>query len=196
MSVNVDEIFENIIAEKKITVREFKHYHFGDKKKMKMMFIKAFKMVDKTFKDFYYLPEYDKVVDWLNDNKSKGLLLAGNVGRGKSVILNGVIPIIYKAVYNVELKPEIAKKITEVKTTRYSCVIDDIGTEEIIKDYGNRIDPVEYLISDCEDNARLLILSTNLNDANLKKRYGVRVVDRINRLCRLIIFQGKSFRKP
>ena len=34
-----------------------------------------------------WLKEYDEIVDWLTDNKGRGLLVYGNCGRGKTLIL-------------------------------------------------------------------------------------------------------------
>ncbi len=41
-----------------------------------------------------WLPEYDAVAGWLSDNGGKGLLLQGNIGRGKSLLLKYILPLI------------------------------------------------------------------------------------------------------
>ena len=47
-------------------------------------------------RDYNWLPEYDKIAEWLTDNKHKGLLLFGGNGLGKTVICTQVIPYILK----------------------------------------------------------------------------------------------------
>lgn len=41
-----------------------------------------------------YLPEYDLIAEWLGNNKSKGLICMGNLGRGKTVICTKIIPVL------------------------------------------------------------------------------------------------------
>ena len=48
-----------------------------------------------------WLPEYDIIVEWLTDNKGRGLLAYGNVGRGKTIILGKVIPTIIHYYYHL-----------------------------------------------------------------------------------------------
>ena len=190
------KILDELIEKAGINVRDFKRYRFNDLKKMRNLFIAIFKKVDKTFSEYKHLPEYEEVIEWLNDNKGKGLLLTGNVGRGKSVILNGIIPVIFNGVHKKILKPLSARNLDDVKKNKlWAYCIDDIGTDEIINDYGSKIDPVEFLISDAEDHAKLLIMSSNLTRDMIKERYGLRTLDRINRLCKVIPFTGKSMRK-
>ena len=35
--------------------------------------------------DYTWLPEYDQIIDWMSDNKGKGLILIGKKGLGKTV---------------------------------------------------------------------------------------------------------------
>ena len=179
-----------------IKVRDYKRYSFGSIEECTALFCEAFRLVDKTFTKYKHLPEYDEVIKWLSDTEGKGLFLIGNCGRGKSVILTGVIPLIFNAKKGKILKPIPARKlhtITEYKTP--FIVVDDIGTEEIINDYGTKIDAVENAIFEAEDHLKLLLLTSNLDANAIKERYGERIYDRIKRLCLVVFMKGKSLRK-
>ena len=179
-----------------IKVRDYKRYSFGNIEECTALFCEAFRLVDKTFTKYKHLPEYDEVIKWLSDTEGKGLFLIGNCGRGKSVILTGVIPLIFNAKKGKILKPIPARKlhtITEYKTP--FIVVDDIGTEEIVNDYGTKIDAVENAIFEAEDDLKLLLLTSNLDASSIKERYGDRIYDRIRRLCKVVFMKGDSLRK-
>ena len=179
-----------------IKVREYKRYSFGSISECKELFIKAFKLVDKTIKEYKHLDEYNHVISWLSDTEGKGLFMIGNCGRGKSVIITGVLPLIFNAKLGKILKPISARNlhtITEYKTP--FIVVDDIGTEEIVNDYGTKIDAVENAIFEAEDDLKLLLLTSNLDASAIKERYGDRIYDRIKRLCKVVFMKGDSLRK-
>ena len=185
---------KDILKGSGITVRKFDSYNFGDKDKMKAVFIESFKLVDKTFPQYQHLPEYTQIIEWLNNTEGKGLFMTGSFGRGKSTILYGVIPLIFRACYDKVLKPIAARDLHKADLG-WAISIDDIGQEEIVNDFGTKIDAVEYAISHCEDNMKLLVMSANLNSQQLEERYGGRILDRINRLCKVVEFKGKSLRQ-
>jgi len=179
-----------------IKVRDYKRYSFGTHDECMKLFKEAFMLVDKTVTEYKHLPEYDEVIKWLSDTEGKGLFLLGNCGRGKSIILTGVIPLIFNAKIGKILKPISARKlhtVTEYKTP--FIVIDDIGTEEIVNDYGTKIDAVEDAIFEAEDDLKLLLLTSNLDASSIKERYGERIYDRIRRLCKVVFMRGDSLRK-
>ena len=182
---------EDILAQTKITVREYKTFKYkGD---AAQLFKKSFLMVDKTIKTYHHLPEYDHVIDWIADSKGKGLLLTGSLGRGKSVILNGVIPLIFRAIHNKVLKPVPARSY-RFEEGRWGYCIDDIGQEGVVNDYGTKLYSVADMISDAEDQMKLVVLSSNLTKSQLSDKYGDRIVDRLSRLCKTVVFNGNSFR--
>ena len=171
-----------------IKVRDYKRYSFGSVSECKALFIEAFKLVDKTITEYKHLDEYNHVISWLSDTEGKGLFMIGNCGRGKSVILTGVLPLIFNAIPARKLHT-----VTEYKTP--FIVVDDIGTEEIINDYGTKIDAVENAIFEAEDDLKLLLLTSNLDAKAIKERYGERIYDRIKRLCKVVFMKGESLRK-
>tara|TARA_R110002096_G_scaffold301212_1_gene496108 strand:- start:1185 stop:1763 length:579 start_codon:yes stop_codon:yes gene_type:complete len=179
-----------------IKVRDYQRYSFGSIEECTALFCEAFQLVDKTVKGYKHLPEYDTIIHWLSDTQGKGLFLIGNCGRGKSIIVTGVLPLIFNAKKGKILKPIAARKLHKI--TEYPSpfiVIDDIGTEEIVNDYGTKIDAVENAIFEAEDDLKLLLLTSNLDASAIKERYGERIYDRIKRLCLVVFMKGQSLRK-
>lgn len=173
-------------------------FSFGDYNQCKLLFTTAMLATDKTIKKLVWIPEYDEIVNWMVNNRGKGLALVGSNGRGKSIFLCRVLPFLFRIKDKV-LKPKLAITLksedVEILETKWAIVLDDIGQEQIINDFGTKIDAVEKLISICEAEMRPLFISTNLTYSQLQKRYGSRITDRINRLCKIVEFSGKSFRK-
>lgn len=171
----------------------------GDKKKCKEVFIEIFKNTDKTITTFKYLPEYDLVIDWLTEEKEKGLFLYGSQGRGKSRILNSVIPVIFM-MHNIRFRPfssiDLIKN-TEILDTleeRKVIAVDDIGKEATVNHYGNKYEAFINLIYFCESSNKMFLGTTNMNYKMLNERYGFGTVDRISGLCKIVEFIGDSLR--
>ena len=70
-----------------------------------------------------FLPEYEKVIEWLTDNKSKGLIMGGANGRGKSLIGEYVIPSILRhvigKVVNCYQSIDINENLEFIMTKKY-----------------------------------------------------------------------------
>lgn len=144
-----------------------------------------------------WLDEYDQVAEWLEDNKGLGLFCAGNCGRGKSVICQKVLPVIFKywhrKVVNTVTAVDLNKRFDEI--SQYKLIsIDDIGTEAGAVVYGETHDYIQELIDIAERKQKLLIVTTNLNIKEIGKRYGDRTVDRLRALTKCVIFEGESLR--
>ena len=174
--------------------KKFNRFKLGEKEEIKDMFIKAFKFYDKTIDVYEHLPTYDLIIDWLCDNKGRGLMLMGKCGLGKSTILNYVIPAIFRTKTNKVLRSIPAKEIGAIeKNDSLFIIIDDLGTESIKNDYGTKIDGVCDAISYAEDASKTLLITTNLDGDALKLRYDKRTIDRL-RKCKVVVIKGKSFR--
>ena len=174
--------------------KKFNRFKLGEKEEIKDMFIKAFKHYDRTIDVYEHLPTYDLIIDWLCDNKGRGLMLMGKCGLGKSTILNYVIPAIFRTKTNKVLRSIPAKEIGSIeKNDSLFIIIDDLGTESIKNDYGTKIDGVSDAISYAEDASKTLLITTNLDGDALKLRYDKRTVDRL-RKCKVVVIKGKSFR--
>ena len=148
---------------------------------------------------FEWLPEYAKVGLWLEDNNGKGLLLAGNCGRGKTIIGTILIPFIFhkfhRKIINVYDYKNVCDLYEEARTKKL-IVIDELGKEPEVRNlYGNIVSPAEELIDNAEKKNNIIILTTNLGKELLTKRYGTRIVDRMGSLTTSIVFKGESKRK-
>nr|DAQ80667.1 MAG TPA: replicative helicase [Caudoviricetes sp.] len=141
---------------------------------------------------------YRPIVDWMTDNKGKGLLMFGGCGLGKSVIGMYILPLlikdVHKKVVNIFSAQELNKKIDEILKL-HIIYIDDVGTEDNLNSYGNKRMPFAELCDDAEKNGKLLILTTNLSIDELTERYGDRVVDRLIATTKAVPFTGDSLRK-
>ncbi|MGL5895280.1 MAG: hypothetical protein ACRCZM_11820 [Bacteroidales bacterium] len=145
-----------------------------------------------------WLPEYEAVAKWIGNTEGKGITMSGTYGRGKSVIAAYVIPAIFNAkhrlVVNVYSAVEMNAKMDEIKNRAY-VVLDDIGTEMPSNNYGSKVDPLAEILDNAEKKAKTVIVTTNLNRAQLTARYGERVVDRLLGLTKVVVFRGDSLRK-
>ena len=141
---------------------------------------------------------YRPIVDWMTDNKGKGLLMFGGCGLGKSVIGMYILPLlikdVHKKVVNIFSAQELNKKIDEILKL-HIIYIDDIGTEDNLNSYGNKRMPFAELCDAAEKKGKLLILTTNLSIDELTQRYGNRVVDRLIASTKAVPFTGDSLRK-
>lgn len=146
--------------------------------------------------DYEWLPEYDGLVSWLADNKNKGLLCVGDFGRGKSLFCENILTAMFDAWgwrYISVSAYEIARKVDEIKTHDV-VIIDDIGVEGEAVIYGEHRYIFNEIVDYAEKNGVLLILTSNLSNDELTRKYGIRTVDRMRKITEAIVFQGKSLR--
>lgn len=161
---------------------------------------------------YRHLPEYVGIIDWMTSTEGRGLLLYGDCGRGKSIILTGVVPVLLAmkermtvAIHADELsKPyDLALRTAgyDVHTTNLDYltrtaypIIDELGVEPLVNDYGEKYEGFNRVINAAERYLRPLFISTNLTREQLLRRYGERTFDRLTRLCRPVKFEGESLR--
>ena len=148
-------------------------------------------------KEFAYKQEYDEVADWLSDNKRRGLLLYGNCGQGKTLLSRFVLPAILLKycgkVVNYYDMTQVNHKIDEV-LSKHILSIDDVGTESLSVQYGNKRNAFDEIMDSVEKKGKLIIVTTNLTSEELSEKYGERVMDRIISTTRRILFTGESLR--
>ncbi len=157
------------------------------------------------------------IARWMETRGEKSkrwLLLAGNMGTGKSVFLRAICSVIGTnmnaatgfgwATPEVWTALRLSKESSEEReklANRAVMVIDDIGTEpRTMKDYGTETAPFAELVLQAYERAQtsdlpILIMATNLNASELSQRYGDRVIDRLREMCEFVTFTGESFRK-
>lgn len=144
------------------------------------------------------VPQYAEVADWLYCNDGKGLLIYGNCGLGKSLLISKILPACCAAIHAIILGKcysayDLARpEVLNVVRCRRVVVLDDIGTES----WGNFHEPaVPIVVDGLEKNDGLLVATTNLTGEQMYDRYGERVVDRIAKLCKIVHLEGTSFRE-
>jgi len=142
--------------------------------------------------------EYDEVAEWLTNNEGRGLFLWGDCGLGKSLLGRYIIPAILlkysRKVVNVYNVNEMNDKIDEILLQQLIS-LDDIGTEEIINNYGNKRLAFAEVMDAVEKQGKLVIISTNLDKETLIEKYGFRVFDRVISTTKRVKFEGESLRK-
>ena len=198
MQISINQAISELRRNKVETQRSTYELKFGSKENCRKMFEEAFRAVDLSVENYTHLPEYDYVIDWMTDTKGKGLFLTGDCGRGKSIILTGVIPALMFQLFNKVLNNYGAFEIVEKSSMiskQWAISIDDVGIEPTIKDYGENIEGFNIIVDAAEARIAPLFISTNLNSSEILARYGERTFDRIFRLCKVVKFTGESLRK-
>lgn len=148
-------------------------------------------------KELKWLPEYDEVADWLTDNKGRGLFLYGNCGRGKSLMVRYVLPAIllkyFNKIVNVYDMRELNVELDNALEKRI-LALDDVGVEEVVNVYGNKRLAFAEVMDAAEKDGKLVIVSSNLQEDDLRTQYGFRVVDRVRACTRRVLCVGESLR--
>lgn len=133
-------------------------------------------------------------------DKGRGLLLVGEAGCGKTALLTAMRKCMdydgYHWYYCKEQQDVIALRPNDSEALNDTVFVDDIGAEEIVKEYGNTVDIVGDFIQryHYRGNGRFLA-TTNLNSNQINERYGGRILDRLLEMCVVMKFNGKSKRE-
>jgi DNA replication protein DnaC len=149
-----------------------------------------------------WLPAYDQVVEWLTDNKGRGLLCIGTSGLGKTLGCEKILPIILGSNIKTVTADSLYDHIDELLKER--CVIvDDLGKEPL-KRYGQPDTSFFKLCDAAERRGILLIITTNLSTnrvrnnplytSSIEERYGRDVISRLRATVKVVEFKGKDMR--
>ena len=157
----------------------------------------------------------EALADALTAEKPKqGIMLAGNVGNGKTTLIQALKATIKIAKMQgwfendaqtglrITDARDIAKLVAinpqEFDAIRRTALlaIDDMGKEPAeVLDYGNAYNPVIELM-ECRYNEQLFtIISTNLTPKQVREKYGNRIADRFNEMMNVIAFVHDTYRK-
>lgn len=141
---------------------------------------------------------YRPIVDWMQDNEGKGLLMTGSCGLGKSLIGIRILPCLIKQVHHKILSCCDAKdmNVRADELLHYHLLsLDDVGNEGMANSYGNKRMVFPELVDEAEKKGHLLVISSNLTVAELQQKYGDRTVDRLRAITKFVPFTGHSLRK-
>lgn len=196
MIQNIDEIVKKFSEIGVHLERKSTPYSFGTLEECKKYLKTCIIRLDGTITEdqFVWLPQYDKIALWMSDTKGKGLFLRGGNGLGKSTIIYSVMPVLFNLKHNVFIKPYLAHEINDDEDIMRQAVfcIDDVGTEAIKVDYGEKKNVFAEIVDDAEQHRKMLLLNSNLRSNELAERYGQRIVDRILQNCYCIDFVLKD----
>lgn len=140
---------------------------------------------------FHRHPSLSSIVDWLKDNKGKGLFLYGACSQGKTILARYILPAIFSdklhKIVNYYPMVEANRQPDEVKSHKIIS-LDDVGTEEMFTEYGNKRHSFNEIIDAVEQQDKLAIITTNYSYDDIEQRYGTRTLERILATCIPVCF--------
>ncbi len=147
---------------------------------------------------YYYLIGNEKK---FQGNLRKGILLIGNYGTGKTLILSAFCKI-YSLLLNRTVLIAKAKELPGLISDKgiYSyqdkiIMIDDIGKEQKqVNSYGTISKPVTDLIDLRYSRGALTFATANNTLEDFKPHYGEMTTDRMKEMFNILVLSGKSRR--
>ena len=169
-------------------------------------------LIQKHFRNYQF--DYGlltKLIQIVEEGK-KGIMLAGGIGSGKTTLMRLLqfyyisTDYTFDIVSSMQIMRDFATKgydgldryinnttlnsyNVEVQNPRTIC-IDDVGIEIEVENYGNRLNPVEYILLERYElyqrcNIRTHI-TTNYNKQHIKDRYSNRLISRIREMFQYV----------
>ena len=155
-----------------------------------------------------------KAAKWLTGGSPRaGLFMYGTTGNGKTTLANAIRQLIslmfenasyderkgVRAISALQLadfaKAEKSETFYAIKKAEL-LHIDDVGCEPIsVKVWGNEISPIVETLYYRYDNCLFTIITSNLEEEEIVKRYGERIADRFLEMFDLLPFENRSYRK-
>lgn len=145
--------------------------------------------------------EFNKAVSAIQAmfSSGRGLLVTGDAGCGKTQLMSAIRDWLNSGTLNWMY----CKEPKDINYMRYdddaikgNVFVDDIGCEEIIREYGNIIDVVgDYIQRYHYRGTGRFIATTNLNSQQINERYGARCLDRLLEMCVVLKLNGKTKRE-
>ena len=210
----------NSVLETYVVHKGFKVYNFQKcleylENQGKATYSSSFKISEMDHPTIYklliYMIQYEKTALNLKIELSKGILLSGAIGCGKTSLMNLVRPFAYHSFeYKIKTCREVSfefakngfeaincytlKQANQSRLTGY-C-FDDLGAEQQIKHFGNDCNVMaEVLISRYEqfvENKSVTHITTNLSASEIENNYGNRLRSRMRQMFNLITFDSRT----
>lgn len=159
----------------------------------------------------YILKKVKNIVEWLCDISATkpNLLIFGNAGSGKTTMTKAMQEVFYISQYGGKTRVISAKDIGDIYRYRNEkeswnrintdltsiLFVDDFGMEEdVVRQYGDKAQPMAMLIHNRYERKLPTIITTNLTSEEMAKKYDDRIMDRLNGYARLS-YSHISFRR-
>lgn len=129
-----------------------------------------------------------------------GLFITGNAGCGKTQLMKAVMGY-YNSSRTRFLYVKEPKVLGWMKDNPEfyldaNVYVDDIGCEEVVREYGNTTDVVGDFVQIYHLRGQKKFFgTTNLDSTALNQRYGTRVLDRLMDMCVVLKMNGESKRE-
>lgn len=161
-----------------------------------------------------WLPGYDMVVSWLQDNHRRGLLCFGTPGTGKSLLCAHVLPniigiqdTVVVTAQEMTLYDNKAREWRVDQLLRKRCVvIDGLAPEHAVaKNYSTTRRPFFELCDAALQRGILLVITTSLYTvptrdprylSSIEEAFGDDVLNRLRSVTHTALFDGKPMWKP
>ena len=149
----------------------------------------------------------------VNASPRHSLLLAGRYGNGKTTFLRALQSLVnafdlrdpmtgkrmrmplYNAVALTEMHRTSVAEWHNVARAPL-LAIDDLGTEpREVMEFGNMTAPMRDLLEIRYDRSLPTLISTNMTPADITKRYGDRIGDRMREVMEVVRFRNGSYRR-
>ena len=134
-------------------------------------------------------------------NLNAGLIFAGKIGCGKTVLMSSFLKITDEytrrrtTISHAKQLPGLFKKNGMEYYEKRPMFVDDLGKEEAeIKDFGTIIRPWIDLFSLRYDQGARTYATTNFNHKDLEKIYGEFICSRMFEIMTLVVIPGESRR--
>jgi len=150
---------------------------------------------------------YDSMAKYLTETKldcrKKGLLLFGNPGTGKSFAVKVIAAFRKIHLYTCD---ELEEKHAESKEAFWQIIkepkdiiIDDLGTESEVNDFGNKFELFEKAINErhrlFERYGTRTLITANMSGEAIKERYSERIYSRLHEMCECVNATGEDLRR-
>lgn len=135
-------------------------------------------------------------------NVHAGIILAGKIGCGKTLLMNSYIEIANKYCgkiiesYQADGLVEYIKKNSLNNLEARPLFIDELGREPgEIKDFGTSVKPIAELIAKRYEKGARTYATTNYGREMFASKYGEYINSRLCEMCNYIMMPGESRRK-